>query len=729
MQRLSRRLALLVLLPSLAMASDGKWMPEQLLSMDPQWLKSQGLELPASSLWNAKEGNGLLSAAVSLGGCSAAFVSPDGLIITNHHCLFAIVQQHSSTSRDLIKDGYLARTRADELQGSAERVFVPRRFTDVTREFQALVKRHADPAERYRAISRRRHELEAKCDRPPDLRCDVRVYDDGRIFMLVETLQLSDVRLVYAPPGAVGNYGGEIDNWMWPRHTGDFAIARAYVAPDGSPREFHKDNVPYRPRFHLPLSTEGVEPGDFVAVLGYPGSTSRRLVAAELADRVEHDFPLSEKALGEWLAIIDEVSKSDNAARIATANTRRSLANRHKNLQGQLEGFKKRGLIARQQRHEAEIVKFASGKSEHAAALTARQTLIDQAGARDATRERDFLLGVLRPGSTSPSKALWMAVQIARISEARQQADVDRDADLRERELPRLLERISREQRSVSPAAERRFAAWFADHARALPKDARISAFDATFGTRKGKALDQRIASILRQTKVLDPKAREAMLTQTPAQLKARKDPLLTLGFALAADYERMQDEHKRLAGTVYAVRTAWMAAVEAHAGRPVAPDANSTLRISIGRVQGYTPRDAVQMLPQTTLSGMLAKDTGVEPFDVPAKVKEAAGRSKNSRWRDAKLRDVPVNFLADLDTTGGNSGSPVIDSKGRFVGANFDRVWENITNDYGFDPAIARNVTAEVRYLLWNLEEVEQARELLEELKIPAPATAKGLR
>lgn len=724
------RLGLLISLLLLALpahAIDGKWMPEQLLSMNPQWLRSQGLEVPASSLWNAEEGTGLLSAAVSLGGCSAAFVSPDGLIITNHHCLFSLIQQHSSPERDLIGEGFLAKTRAEELPGKAERVFVPRRFRNVTSEFHKIVAAHKEPMARYEAIDKRKEEMENACSKPPTLRCDVRIYDDGRIYMLVETVELMDVRLVYAPPSGVGNFGGEVDNWMWPRHSGDFAIARAYVAPDGTPRPHDAKNVPYKPRFHFPLSTEGVSPGDFVAILGYPGSTSRRLVAAELNQIVEDAYPAAHQAYGEWLAILDDVAKTGSAARIATANTTRTWSNRYKNLAGQLEGFEKRGLIERQNEREAEILAFARAQPKLKPALEAHEELGRLAAESSKTRARDFLLSTLSPRTTSPSKALWMAVQVVRVSHAKQLSDAERLPDMRERELPRLLSRLETEQRSVSLPAEQRMMAWFADRARQLPASTRIEGFDKTFGKRTGRTLDTSIRTLLRRTKVLDPTQRAQMLTQTPEQLKARRDPLLNLAFSLAESYEALVKASQEKQGALYALRPAWQSAVIAQTRGHIAPDANSTLRISIGKVQGYTQRDAVWMKSQTTLSGMLAKHTGEDPFDVPEKVRKAAANAGASRWRDATLHDVPVNFLADLDTTGGNSGSPVIDGKGRFVGANFDRVWENITNDFGFDPRIARNVSVEVRYLLWNLEEVEHADALLRELGIPAKGSKSG--
>src|SRR5262245_35528674 len=280
-----RSTALLVLCATTALASDGKWTPQQVRQLDLAWLKKPGLARPIERLWDESRGSGLLSAAVSISGCSAAFVSADGLILTNHHCLFDVLQQHSTAQNDLITHGFLARNRADELSSKTTRVTVPRRFTDVTAAVEDAGRPVSDPAARSQAIDAKKKQLEAECERQPDARCRVATYDGGLQYMLVETVELRDVRLVYAPPRAVGEYGGEIDNWMWPRHTGDFAIGRAYVGADGRSAAYDKANVPYHPEFFFPVARKGVAPGDFVMILGYPGVTYRSLIAEEMAER------------------------------------------------------------------------------------------------------------------------------------------------------------------------------------------------------------------------------------------------------------------------------------------------------------------------------------------------------------------------------------------------------------------------------------------------------------
>jgi hypothetical protein len=289
-----------------------------------------------------------------------------------------------------------------------------------------------------------------------------------------------------------------------------------------------------------------------------------------------------------------------------------------------------------------------------------------------------------------------------------------------ERELKPLKDRLEREQKNYFAPADRRLFLAFVRRAQALGPQERIAAVDKHFGPRfDEKAVLAKLDAMYAGTKVLDVQERMKMAAESPAQLAARKDPLLAFGAELAQELEALEVSLDARAGASLRLRPEWRKVVLAHAGKPVAPDANSTLRVSFAHVKGYSPRDGVQYTPQTTLSGMMAKNTGEEPFDVPEKVQAAAEAKRHGAWADKRLGDVPVDFLSDADTTGGNSGSPVVNGKGQLVGVNFDRVWENVANDFGYNPDIARNVSVDVRYLLWNLDQVENADALLRELGV----------
>ncbi|MBI5283249.1 MAG: S46 family peptidase [Candidatus Solibacter usitatus] len=673
-------------------AGEGKWTPQQVLQLDPLMLRKQGLELPVSRLWDPRRGAGLLAATVNIGGCSGGFVSSTGLILTNHHCLFGVVQEHSRPDRDLITAGFVARTREEELPGKTTRVTVPRKFTDVTAEINAAAPAGAGDLDRSKAVDAKQKSLVAACEASAGARCRVAAFDGGLQYVLIESLELSDVRLVYAPPRAVGEFGGEVDNWMWPRHTGDFAMARAY-----------KDGKPYTPGFYFPIARTGVKPGDFVMVLGYPGRTVRSLTAAEMAAQRDFYYTLREQLYGEWIRALEDSTKDNPAAAITVAATLKSLSNVYKNAQGQLAGLARGRIIEKQQAHEESVKTWASPRPEFAKALLAKQDLDARAAARRKTATRDFLLQAVANGPL----ALKHATQLVRLAAEREKADADRETDYMDREIPRLRARMERDQKSLfQPADQAMFAAWIA-RALKLAEGERIEAVDRVFGS--GDSL-KTLAYLYQSTKVTSLAERLKMFDESLAQLRARRDPLLGFAFLLEPELRSFQAAEKTHDGAVARLRPEWRRAVIAHTGKPVAPDANGTLRVSFAQVKGYAPRDGVIYTPQTTLAGMLEKHTGVEPFDLPQAVVDAA--------RTIDAAKVPLNFLADADTTGGNSGSPTVNGRGELVGLNFDRVWENVANDFGYNPAVARNISVDIRFLLWLLKDVEKADNLLRELQ-----------
>ncbi len=693
-------------------AGEGKWTPQQVLQLNPAELKRQGLQLPVNRLWDPARGTGLLAATVNIGGCSAGFVSESGMVLTNHHCLFGMIQEHSRPGRDLITDGFIASSRDQELPSKTGRVQVPRRFTDVTKAMEAAAPAGASDIQRAKAIETKEKQLVAECEKTPAARCRVAAFDGGVQYVLVESMEIQDVRLVYAPPRAIGEYGGEVDNWMWPRHTGDFAMARAYVGPDGKPAAYSKDNVPYKPEFFFPISTTGVKPGDFVMVLGYPGTTVRSLTAVEMADRQKNLYERRVVVHGDWIRLIEEAAKGDEAGTIAVAATVKSLNNVYKNAGGQLAGLKRGNIIAKQKAAEAAVEKWAAGKPEWTAALDAKRRLDAMVGEKEKTAARGFLL----QASASGSAALRQASQLVKLAAERQKPDADREPAYMNRTLPMMKAGLERAEKSYFRKADEAVFSDWVERVLALGPAERIAAIDQAFGSGDRKA---KIARIFAGTKVTSLDDRLKMFEETPAQLKARKDPLLDLAIALQPELDAQTEAGKAIDGAVAKLRPLWRKAVIAHAGKPVAPDANSTLRVSFAHVKGYAPRDGVIHTPQTSLAGMIEKHTGEDPFDVPARVREAFAAGKKSRWTDARLGQVPLCFLADADTTGGNSGSPTVNGRGELVGLNFDRVWENVANDFGYNPEIARNVNVDIRFFLWLLDEVENADAILKELKI----------
>lgn len=693
-----------LLIAAAAPAAEGKWMPQQVLEQGPAWVKQQGFGLPLKTLWDAKAGGGLLANAVQLPGCSGSFVSAAGLLITNHHCVVGILQQHSTPGANLVKDGFLARTADDEKPAKAYRVKVPRAFRDVTAQVLASVPPGADGLARFRAVEGAQKRLVAECEKPAGVRCTFATFDGGRFFTLTEFVEFEDVRLVYAPPSEVGNFGGEVDNWMWPRHAGDFALLRVY-----------EGGAPYQPKHWFPVSAGGVKPGDAVAVLGYPGLSFRSWLAEEVRERQTLWFPRLRELTSEWIDVMEAQGRASPQAEVAVAADLRALLNWRKNAEGQLAGLARGHIVESRAAADARVADFAKKKGM-TEALAGRAELLAVNDERLGTWERDFLLDMAPRGAKGLS---WPLLVVRRAWEGRLD-DAERELGYQQRDLGPLRERLEREQTRYDAAVDVRLATSWVVRALALPKGQRIAAVDRAFGGLVGEAaVRQRVSQLMAGSKVFSAAERLTMFDGSWEALEKRKDPLVDFAMALDVERRALRDVREARAGRVLEARPRWLSAVLAEAGRPVAPDANSTLRVTFCRVQGYSPRDAVTMEPQTTLKGVLEKLTGVEPFDVPARVRERAEGRTKSRWDDARLRDVPIDFLADCDTTGGNSGSPVIDGRGRLVGVNFDRVWENVANDFGYNAEVARNVSADVRYLLWLLDEVEGAAPLLKELGV----------
>jgi hypothetical protein len=586
----------------------------------------------------------------------------------------------------------------------------------VTAEVEAAVPKGADDLARYRAIERKKKELVAACEEQPNRRCQVEAFDGGVSYQLIEGLEFPDVRLVYAPPRTVGEYGGEEDNWSWPRHTGDFALLRVYAGPDGQPAPQSAQNIPYHPRNFYPVAPHGAGPGDFVMLPGYPGLTLRSLTAAEMRERAELYFPRRATLYRAWMDLMEAASAKDETARIALADRLKLLANREKNARGQVDGLRRGHILEKKQAAESAVLAWAAARPDQKAAVAAQTELAQLTARKRETWDRDFLLDQAKQGA----KPLDLALTLVRAAGERTKPDLDREADYMERETDRLEERLRLDQKRMHLPTEQELLVDLLTRFAALPAGSRVEAVEAWLGpNRDPDAVRAKVADLFARTRVTDADERAKMFHESLDQLRARHDPLLDLALALDLELRAWKERDDRSKGAVERLRPRWQRAVIAHAGQPVAFDANGTLRVSLAQVAGYAPRDGVRYEPQTTVGGIVEKNTGAEPFDAPRELLAAAPAAPASRWADPKLHDVPVNFLADADTTGGNSGSPVLNGRGELVGVNFDRVWENVANDFGYNPEVARNTSADIRYLLWLLETLngEAAQPLLQEM------------
>ena len=672
-----KKLLSIVFVAANALAGEGMWMPQQMPRLAAE-LQKAGVDAKRLSDLTGDP----LGAVVSLGGCTASFVSPDGLVVTNHHCAFGSIQHNSTPERDLIANGFLAKTRAEELPAApGTRVWVTTNIEDVTERVNAGVTAKTSDIDRAKHIDRRTKELVADCEKAGGVRCRVSSFFEGSQYLRTTQMEISDVRLVYAPAAAVGEFGGEIDNFEWPRHTGDFSFYRAYV-----------DGKPFRPKHWLKLATDGIDEGDTVIVAGYPGRTFRYKTADEVRNYKEFVYPTNIRYFTDVIRLLEEAGRNNRDVQIRNASRIKSLANSLKNYTSVSEGFARDRIVEARLEREVKMREVAPDVLDEIARLNAEQR---------RTRERDAILDFVT-GRGSPM--LQQAFTFVRLATERPKKDIDRLAKYQEREWKSLKAASDRAQRTIEPGSDRAVLAYFVKQAKGI---APLESLD----------LDRLYAG----TKIADPAERTKMLGESVAELRARKDAMLDLAFALLPTYEERERAELAYSGAMARLRPAYFDVLrKASGGAVLYPDANSTLRLTVGRVEGYSPRDATTYAPQTTLRGVVAKEKGEEPFASPkALLAAAADPAKTRAYVDPDLRDVPVNFLSTCDTTGGNSGSPTLNAKGELVGLLFDGNYESIDADFLFNPAMTRSIHVDAQYMLWVMDAVDGADDLLRELGV----------
>ena len=704
-------------------ADEGMWMPQQIPDLAPR-LKELGFTGDAK-MWADLTGFPM-NAIVSLGGCSASFISPDGLIATNNHCVQGSLQYNSTPEKNLIVDGYLARTREEELSnGPGSRVWVTVSVREVTDQITGKIDPKLTDRKRFDVIERRVKEQTAACEKD-GLRCRVASFFEGLRWFEIAQLEINDVRLVYSPPQGIGNYGGETDNWQWPRHTGDFSFYRAYVGKDGKPAAYSKENVPYHPKHFLKVSPKGASPGELIFVAGYPGRTQRHETYAEVKDRTEWALPQSVRRSKEMIALLEETTKGNKELAIKAEPRMRGLFNGMKKNEGVLAGLLKGGILARketkQKALEAWIAADPSRQKEYGPVLT---DLAAMQAESLKTRERDTALATIGFGST----LLGTADSLYRLSLERPKKDVDRDPAFQERNWTRMKEGLERMQRTYDHRIDRPMLRYALLGAAGLPADQRIAPLDTLVGFAPGmskedaaKKADAYLDTLYAGTKLGEKEFRLALFEKSTKEIVDSKDEAVKLAVALHPVNEANREREKANDGKRSRLRPQYMRALLAQGGGLVAPDANSTLRVTFGRVMGVDPRDGMRYLPQTTLQGVVEKATGEGEFNAPKRQLEAIQAlraGKKTPYFDAKLGDVPVNFMSDVDTTGGNSGSAVLNSQGELVGLLFDGTLETVASDFLFETEKTRSIQVDTRYMLWTWDAVEGAKNLLDEVGI----------
>ncbi len=704
---------------AVAVAGEGMWVPQQLPEIAGP-LKKAGLKMSPKQLANLT--GDPMGAVVSLGGCTASFVSPHGLVVTNHHCAYGAIQLNSTPDKNLMRDGINAATTAAEVSaGPNARIYALDSIQDVTKQINAAIGAAPDALARTHALETSEKQLVAQCELEAGYRCRIYSFAGGNTYRLFRTLEIKDVRLVYAPPSSIGNYGGEVDNWMWPRHTGDFAFYRAYVGKDGKPAAFAADNVPFRPKHFLKLADQPLGAGDFVMVAGYPGTTSRYALASEFDATANWTYPTVGGHYKQLVSLVENTSKNNSDIAVKYASTVRGWQNAMKNYDGQLDGFRRTGAASTKQTDEAAVLAWLGkqgSKGEPAIAAHARlQQLGEQAR---ANRERDLVFSHLRSVG-----AIGAATQLYRLAIERAKPDAQREQGYQQRDLPTIEGGLKQMERRYDPRMDRELQAYWLREYSKLPASQRVAAVDQWLGADFSKGDNEkaikRALDKLGKTELRKSDKRMALLNADRAAFEASKDPAVQFAVAIMPTVLKLEQEGKTRAGDALLARPLYLQALADYRkskGQFVYPDANSSLRITFGKVTGYTKTDGSKQLPFTKLEEVAAK-AGAEPFDAPPTLLAAVSAKRYGGLADKRLGTVPVNFLSDLDITGGNSGSPVLDARGKLVGLAFDMNWESVSSNWVFDPAMSRMIAVDQRYMRWIMQEVFPAPQLLAEMGV----------
>lgn len=709
----------LTIVASQAIADEGMWQPHQLPDIKQQLIDA-GLKLNPDDMSDLSKFP--MNAIISLGGCTASFLSPQGLVVTNHHCAYRSIQHNSSEANNLLQNGFVANNKSDELPAApGSRVYITESLSDVTDQVTGNISSELSGNAYYEAVENNRKRLIAECEVSQDYRCTVSSFHGGASYVLIKLLTIRDVRLAYAPPSSIGKFGGDTDNWQWPRHTGDWAFYRAYVGKDGKPADYSEDNVPYQNKAFLKVNANGVEENDYVMILGYPGTTNRYRSSLEVESTFTWTYPTAKQYREEFIDVIKAHSKAGSDERIKYESTIAGLANYAKNYGSMVESYKKGDMLERKQQLESDLANWLAASPNMNAKYGASLLLLNQLiGESEATKERDLLLAYM--GRTS----LWSSSKrLLRLAYEKAKTDAQRDRGYQERDMARFKQSVqamnSRFVAEVDKALLKHFMAKYVE----LPAQQRVATIDAFFDI-KGKSLVnayKKIDSMYAETTLVDADSRLAMMEQDFDSLSNSNDPFIQFA-ASQFEYDMAQEkESKALAGKLQQVRPEYMKALIAFKksrDEAVYADANSTLRITYGNVTGYSPQDGLQATPFTTAEGMLAKYIpGDDEFDMPESLREAIEQKRYGKYLNKKLGSVPINYLSTVDITGGNSGSPTLNAKGEFVGVVFDGVYESIIGDWDYDPTYNRAIHASSTYMLWVMDEVDGAKSLLDELVI----------
>ena len=692
-------------------ADEGMWEPYQMKSLQKE-LRASGYKGSVANVSDLFKHP--MNAIVSLGGCSAAFVSDQGLIATNYHCIErSYLQFNSNAESDLFETGFVARTKDDEKRSApGSRVYVTLESTDITNKVLDGLSDDTAALERAEIIEDNKKVIIRECETSDEFECRVRSFFSGETYKLEKVLKIKDVRLVYAPPSYIGEYGGEIDNWMYPRHTGDFALLRAYTAKDGSSKEFSKDNVPYKSDSFLKVSAKGVKDGDFVMVVGYPGRTNRTITFNEIKWDLETGFHETVKFLKRGIELMEQNTNSSDGSMLKYRGLKSGYENYYKKISGQIDGANNFKLL------ESEKIKWRNFLDfiEKDASETDKNYLSELLNLIDEDQQKS-----LARSYYGNSALISQAKRIYRNAVEREKIDAERKPGYQDRDQERIINRIKSLDYSFDPRVDR-----------AIFEDRLIvySGFDsslrrATYS--KLLRLDESKEIILSKVDEIystDYQTSEnflQMFEMSLDELNNSQDPLTVFAKDTFDESLAYEKESEEIGAKRQLLKSKFIGLLKKYyesSGKQMYADANGTLRVTYGNVAGVSLKDGLIYEPFTRLEGIAQKHTGIKPFNTSEKLLNLIEAKDYGKYFYKPINSVPVNFLSTLDITNGNSGSATINSKFELVGLAFDGMLETIIADYKYIPD-ARTISVDSRYLLWTLEKFDEAENILEELTI----------
>ncbi len=674
-------------------------------------LSEKGMQLTPRQVFNSEEVS-LVDGICRVNGCTGSFVSSQGLIITNHHCAFEAIQKGSTSEHDLLLDGFISKNQAEEIPAPGYTVRITERYSDVSTQVLEVVRDGMPFLERTKTIDKRRKELEQIAEKEnPGYRAEVAEMFTGKTYVLFLYTYLKDVRLVFAPPIAVGNFGGEADNWEWPRHTGDFSFMRAYVAPDGSSATYAKENIPYQPKRFIPVSAQGANEEDFVFILGYPGRTVRHKTASFLRYERDVRLPLLVELNAWQIAEMDKASAFDRAVAIKHAARTKGLANVEKRSRGQLQGIRRANIVEAKSDAESALQRYIDAdpvrKKQYGTLLSDIEKVYAEMS------ERGPLEIHLRELRTA-CRALSFAYTICDAVSERAKEDLDRETPYMDRNYPLTIQQLKLDVQDWHAPTDRILLEGMLERLVAIPGATEIPIL-RHFAEQGTSFEPDRID----RCKLGDWAFIEASLKKSFEELQSTDEVLLEVMLGLYPTYKQLRDLDKEREGKLNQLYGSLMEVKQAYQSTAFVPDANATLRITYGYVRGYSPQDAVIKTPISTLKGVIDKTTGIDPFITPDAVLKRYKAGEFGRFAHPKLHQVPVAILYNTDTTGGNSGSPVLNAKGQLVGVNFDRTFEATINDFAWHESYSRSIGVDIRYVLWITGVAYEAKHLLREMGV----------